>query len=254
MRIARVRHNGRASTAVISGRGTVELVRGGPFGQLEPTGERTTLSQVQLLPPTRPTKVVAIGINYRSHSGDNPPPAQPEAFLKAPSSLIGHGDTIVLPAGARRVDEEAEVVAVIGRRASRLSEDEVDAHVLGYTAGNDVSARDWQRGDLQWWRAKSSDTFTAVGPWITTGLDPERIGVIGRINGKQVQRSSTRQLVHSVRKCIATISQHMTLEPGDLVFTGTPGTTRQLADGDIVEVEVEGVGVLRNPVAAETGA
>ncbi len=254
MRIARVRHNGRTSTALISGRGSVELVRGGPFGKLEPTGERTILSRVDLLPPTQPTKIVAIGVNYKSHAGERTPPAQPEAFLKAPSSLIGQGDTIVLPSGAKKVDEEAEVVAVIGRRASGLTEGEVDAHVLGYTAGNDVSARDWQQGDLQWWRAKSSDTFTAVGPWITTGLDPERIGVIGRVNGKQVQRSSTRQLVHSIRKCIATISQHMTLEPGDLVFTGTPGTTRQLADGDVVEVEVEGVGVLRNPVAAEPTA
>ena len=252
MRIARVRHNGRTSTALISGRGSVELVRGGPFGKLEPTGERTILSRVDLLPPTQPTKIVAIGVNYKSHAGERTPPAQPEAFLKAPSSLIGQGDTIVLPSGAKKVDEEAEVVAVIGRRASGLTE--VDAHVLGYTAGNDASARDWQQGDLQWWRAKSSDTFTAVGPWITTGLDPERIGVIGRVNGKQVQRSSTRQLVHSIRKCIATISQHMTLEPGDLVFTGTPGTTRQLADGDVVEVEVEGVGVLRNPVAAEPTA
>ena len=254
MRIARVRHNGRTSTALITGRGSVELVKGGPFGKLEPTGQRTTLSKVRLLPPTQPTKIVAIGVNYKSHAGQRTPPAQPEAFLKAPSSLIAHGEAIVLPSGAKKVDAEAEVVAVIGRRASRIGEDEVDAHVFGYTAGNDVSARDWQQSDLQWWRAKSSDTFTAVGPWITTGLDPERIGLIGRVNGKQVQRSSTRQLVHSIRKCIATISQHMTLEPGDLVFTGTPGTTRQLADGDVVEVEVEGVGVLRNPVAAEPGA
>ena len=145
MRIARVRHNGRTSTALITGRGSVELVKGGPFGKLEPTGQRTTLSKVRLLPPTQPTKIVAIGVNYKSHAGQRTPPAQPEAFLKAPSSLIAHGETIVLPSGAKKVDAEAEVVAVIGRRASHIGEDEVDAHVFGYTAGNDVSARDWQR-------------------------------------------------------------------------------------------------------------
>jgi 2-keto-4-pentenoate hydratase/2-oxohepta-3-ene-1,7-dioic acid hydratase in catechol pathway len=251
MRIARVRYEGKTSTAVVKGR-SVHLVRGGPFGGLEPTGERAPLSRVRLLAPVRPTKVVAIGINYRSHAGERPPPGQPEPFLKSPSSVIGPGATILLPRDAGRVDEEAEVVAVIGRRARNLSEHEVDDHVLGYTCGNDVSAREWQRGDLQWWRAKSSDTFTAVGPWIETDLSPERIGLVGRVNGKRVQRSHTGQLVHSIRKCIAYISSAMTLERGDLIFTGTPGTTVEIHPGDVVEVEVEGVGILSNPVAAAT--
>ena len=127
----------------------------------------------------------------------------------------------------------------------------MDRYVFGYTAGNDVSARAWQREDTQWWRAKSSDTFTAVGPWIETDLTPERISVEGRINGRRIQRGHTGQLFHSVRACIAFVSTVMTLERGDLVFTGTPETTAALSAGDRVEVEVGGVGVLENPVIAE---
>ena len=249
MLIARVRVDGRASTAIVRGR-SLHLVTGGVFGRLEPTGEQVPLSRAQLLAPVRPGKVVAIGLNYHSHVGDRAAPSKPEPFLKAPNSVIGPGEAIVLPRDAGRVDEEGEVVAVIGRRARNLAESEVDRYVLGYTCGNDVSARDWQRDDLQWWRAKSSDTFTAVGPYIATGLDPERIPITVRLNGEVVQQSDTSQLIHSVRKCIAFISSAMTLEPGDLVFTGTPGTTAELHAGDRVEVQAGGVGVLTNPVEA----
>jgi len=253
MRIGRVRVGGRTSTAVLRGR-TVHLVRGGPLGRLDPTGDSFRLSKVQLLAPVVPGKVVAIGLNYRSHLEarvvPHDEPTHPEPFLKTPSSVIGPGEAIILPAGAGRVDEEGEVVAVIGRRARNLRESEVDAHVLGYTAGNDVSAREWQRADLQWWRAKSSDTFTAVGPWIATGLDPQRIELTVRLNGEVVQQADTSQLIHSVRRCIAFVTSAMTLEPGDLVFTGTPGTTAELHAGDVVAVEVGGAGVLSNPVVA----
>lgn len=251
MRIARVRVGNRTSTAIIRGR-SVHLVRGTPFGRLESTGDSYPLSKVKLLPPVRPGKVVAIGLNYRSHLEDGPvaraQPQHPEPFLKASTSVIGHGDAIVIPADAGRVDEEGEVVAVIGRRGRNLSEAEVDAHVLGYTAGNDVSARVWQRSDLQWWRAKSADTFTAVGPWIATDLDPERLSLVVRLNGEVVQQAETSQLIHSIRKCIAFITSAMTLEAGDLVFTGTPGATHEIHPGDRVEVEVGGVGVLMNLV------
>jgi len=251
-RIARVRFGGRTRYALVTNR-TAHFLRGAPFGTLTESGDTAPLSQVRLLTPVTPSKIVALGVNYHSHVGavlDRPVPTEPQPFLKAPSSLIGTGDAIVLPPDAGRVDEEGEVVAVIGRRARNLREDEVDVHVLGYTCGNDVSARAWQQSDLQWWRAKSADTFTAVGPWIVTGLDPERIALRVRLNGTEVQAADTSQLVFSIRRCIAQISRYMTLEPGDLVFTGTPGTTTALHPGDIVEVEIDGIGILANPVTA----
>ncbi|MFA7297880.1 MAG: fumarylacetoacetate hydrolase family protein [Dehalococcoidia bacterium] len=249
LKIARVRVDGRTSTALVRGR-RVHLVKGGPLGSLQETGDIYPLSKVTLLPPIQPGKIVAIGLNYHTHIGDRAIPNKPEPFLKAPNSLIGPEGTIVLPPDAGRVDEEGEIVAVIGRRAKNLTEDEVDDYVLGYTAGNDVSAREWQANDLQWWRAKSSDTFTSIGPWIVTGLDPEQIDISVRLNGAEVQKASTAELIYSIRKCIAFITSAMTLEPGDVVFTGTPGATSQLGAGDRVEVEVGGVGVLSNVVAA----
>jgi 2-keto-4-pentenoate hydratase/2-oxohepta-3-ene-1,7-dioic acid hydratase in catechol pathway len=225
-------------------------VRGGPLGGLAETGDVYPLSQVTLLPPVQPGKIVAIGLNYYTHIGERAIPQKPEPFLKAPSSLLGPGGTIVLPPDAGRVDEEGEIVAVMGRRARNLSEDQVDDYVFGYTCGNDVSAREWQAGDLQWWRAKSSDTFSAVGPWIATGLDPEHIDIAVRLNGEEVQRASTQELIYSIRRCISFITSAMTLEPGDLVYTGTPGATSQLQPGDRVEVDVSGIGVLTNSVAA----
>lgn len=249
MRIARVRVNDKTFTAVIQGR-FAHLVRGGPFGKLEPTGERVPLSTVQFLVPVQPTKIVAMAVNYPSHAGERATSPRPEAFLKAPSSLIAHGERIVIPHGAGNVHEEAEVVVVIGRRAKNVEEAKVDRHIFGYTCGNDVSARDWQRGDTQWWRGKSSDTFTAVGPWIETDIDPSAVAFGARVNGKVEQDANTSELVYSIRECIAFISSAMTLEPGDLVFTGTPGVTAQLHPGDVVDIEVEGIGVLSNPVVA----
>lgn len=249
LNIARVRVDGRTSTALVKGR-RVHLVKGGPLGKLEPTGDTYPLSKVTLLAPIQPPKIVAIGLNYYTHIGDRAIPKKPEPFLKAATSIIGPAAAIVLPSDAGRVDEEGEVVAVIGRRARNLTEEQVDDYVFGYTAGNDVSAREWQTGDLQWWRAKSSDTFSAVGPWITTGLDPEHMDIAVRVNGAEVQKANTAELIYSIRACIAFISRSMTLEPGDLIYTGTPGATTQLHGGDRVEVEVGGIGVLSNPVEA----
>lgn len=248
MRIARVSVGGRASTAVVKGR-RVHLVAGTIWKPGEETGETAPLSAVRFLPPTKPTKVVAIGVNYLSHVGERRAPSEAQPFLKSPSSLIGAGDAILLPEDAGNAHMEAEVVAVISRRARDISEAEVDAHVLGYTAGNDVSERDWQQADLQWWRAKSSDTFTAVGPWVDTSLKPEKIEVAGYISGREQQSSDTSLLIHSIRTCIARISRYMTLEQGDLVFTGTPGTTGRIQPGDVCEVRVGGM-TLRNPVEA----
>jgi 2-keto-4-pentenoate hydratase/2-oxohepta-3-ene-1,7-dioic acid hydratase in catechol pathway len=250
MRVARVRVNGKSSTAVIKGR-TAHLVSGNVFGALTPTGETAPLSKVEFLVPVQPSKILAVGVNYMSHVGEIPAAPMPQAFLKGPNTLIAHGQQIVLPKDAVDVHMEAEVVAVIGRRAKHITEDEVDDYVFGYTAGNDVSAREWQSHDMQWLRAKSSDTFGAVGPWIETNVDPESVGVIGRISGRVQQESNTSLLIHPIRKCIAYLSQYVTLERGDLVFTGTPGTTGEIREGDVCEVEIAGVGVLSNPVVRE---
>lgn len=247
MKIARVQFEGSVYTARIEGE-TAHLLEGDVFDRPIEMGRAIPLSSARLLIPCVPTKIIAIGINYKSHAGDRPAPGDPQGFLKAPSSLIAHGEAIVLPADSTNVHMEAEVVAVIGRQAKAITEAEVDAHVFGYTAGNDVSARDWQQSDLQWLRAKSSDTFSAVGPWIETDLTPEAISVAGRISGRTQQESDTSLLIHSVRKCIAHVSRYVTLEPGDLIYTGTPGQTAAVVDGDTCEVEVGGVGILRNPV------
>jgi 2-keto-4-pentenoate hydratase/2-oxohepta-3-ene-1,7-dioic acid hydratase in catechol pathway len=248
MKIARVRVGGRDSIAIIEG-AQAHLVAGTIFAPGDRTGESHALDAVQFLAPTDPTKIVAIGVNYRDHAGTRTAPTEPQPFLKSPSSLIAQGEAIRLPAGANNAHLEAEVVAVISKQARDLTEADVDAHVLGYTAGNDVSERDWQQADLQWWRAKSSDTFTSVGPWIDTSLSPEKIEVSGLINGNVQQSSDTSMLIHSIRACIARVSRYMTLEPGDLVYTGTPGTTGRIQVGDVAEVHVADM-VLRNPVAA----
>ncbi len=247
MRIARLQIDGYAYAARIEG-DIAHLLEGDIFDPPVAMGRTVPLAEARLLVPSVPTKIIAIGINYKSHAGERPAPGVPQGFLKAPSSLVAHGEAIVLPADSANVHMEAEVVAVIGRQACSISEAEVDAHVFGYTAGNDVSERDWQQSDLQWLRAKSSDTFAAAGPWIETDLTPEAIAVAGRISGRTQQESDTSLLIHSIRKCIAHLSRYVTLEPGDLIYTGTPGQTAAITDGDVCEVEVGGVGILRNPV------
>ncbi len=221
-------------------------------------GEAVGLADVQLLAPVMPGKVLAAAVNYGSHvpSGktvlkDGEAPSIPQLFLKPSSSVIGPDDQIMLPAGARRVDAEGELVAVIGRSCRNVSASEALQYVLGYTCGNDVSARHWQRDDIQWWRAKGADTFTAVGPVVVTGLDPTDLQLATRLNGEERQASNTGQMIHDLATIISFASEVMTLEPGDLVFTGTPGETPTMEDGDVVEVEVGGVGVLRNPVRRE---
>jgi 2-keto-4-pentenoate hydratase/2-oxohepta-3-ene-1,7-dioic acid hydratase in catechol pathway len=210
------------------------------------------LSEVRLLAPTAPSKVIAIANNYLSHvlPDGEPVPDHPEPFYKVPSAIIDPGQPIVFPPGAQAVDSEAEMVIVVGRRASRVSVADAGAHVLGVTCGNDVSERTWQRGDIQWWRGKSADTFAPFGPWVATGLDYRDLELICRVNGRIVQQQRTRDLLFGVHEIVSFISQYVTLLPGDVIFTGTPGTASRLNPGDTVEVEVEGVGVLSNPVVA----
>jgi len=250
LRFARFRYGRHQGYALVEG-GVLRPIVGSPFGRWRSGEETVPLSQVRLLAPVRPSKVLAVALNYRSHLDQfdqSSAPANPELFLKPPSAVIGPEEAIVLPATAGRVDYEGELVAVIGRRARDLKPDEALAYVLGYTCGNDVSARDWQQADLQWWRAKGCDTFAPLGPWIATELDPTNLELQTRVNGETVQRTNTSLLIHDVGRLVSFASQVMTLEPGDLLFTGTPGMTAPLKRGDVVEVDIGGIGVLRNRV------
>jgi 2-keto-4-pentenoate hydratase/2-oxohepta-3-ene-1,7-dioic acid hydratase in catechol pathway len=174
----------------------------------------------------------------------------PQVFFKTPSCLISTGEDIVIPPGTNDVHYEAEVVVVIGRTAKNVDLDKAQECILGITCGNDVSARDWQDNDVQWWRAKGSDTFGPTGPFIATGLDYDNLRLRLRHNGKVVQDESTSQFIHNIPKVVSFISRHVTLHPGDLIFMGTPGQTGPIQPGDKVEVELEGVGTLVNGVVA----
>jgi 2-keto-4-pentenoate hydratase/2-oxohepta-3-ene-1,7-dioic acid hydratase in catechol pathway len=211
-----------------------------------PDGTTIPLADVRLRPPVVPGKIVAVGLNYASHLGDRKAPGEPGLFAMYPSAIVGPGDDIVPPPDASPVHFEGELVLVMGRRASRVAVGDALGHVFGVTAGNDITERSWQRNDLQWVRAKSSDTFAPIGPAVVTGLAFEDLLLRTRLNGEVVQEGRTSDLLFGMPEIIAYITRFVTLEPGDLVFTGTPGTTCGMHEGDVVEVEIEGVGVLRN--------
>ena len=208
------------------------------------------LSEVKLLPFGISRKVVGIGRNYAGHVKElkNELPKEPILLCKVPSSLIGHGEPIVLPKASREVHHEAELAVVIGKRLRRASEKECAAAVAGVTCLNDVTARDIQRAEGQWTRAKGFDTFCPIGPWVTVGLDWSDLRVVCRVNGQVKQDGRSSDQIFPVPKLLAFISEGMTLEPGDVVTTGTPEGVGPIRAGDTVEIEVEGVGVLRNPV------
>jgi 2-keto-4-pentenoate hydratase/2-oxohepta-3-ene-1,7-dioic acid hydratase in catechol pathway len=267
----------------------VRELDGDIFGKWRPTERTYPLSEVKLLVPSaRPTQVLALAGNYKSHlGGDNrvttttritketvntktgataqettvttetEEPGQvptkfqtPQLFFKSPSCLIATGEDIVIPPGTNEVHYEAELVIVIGRTAKNVGVEEAREFILGVTCGNDVSARDWQKNDVQWWRAKGSDTFGPTGPFIVTGLNYDDLRLQLRLNGKVLQDERTRQLIHSVPEIVSFTSRHITLYPGDLIFTGTSGRTAAIKPGDKVEVELEGVGTLINGVTA----
>ncbi len=250
MKIVRYRINGRVLYGVVDA-DVVKELEGSPFRGITYTGMSYPLSSVTLLAPVLPSKILALALNYASHIRRSPPPTKPEPFFKTPSCVIGPGDAIRLPKAAETVEEEAELVVVMGQRCRHVAPAKALAYVFGYTCGNDVSAREWQRGDIQWWRAKSSDTFGPIGPVIETDLDCSRLHVWARVNGLEVQHCNTAELLFDVPTLISFISHVVTLEPGDLIFTGTSGVPAQIKDGDIVEVEIEGIGVLSNPVVQE---
>jgi 2-keto-4-pentenoate hydratase/2-oxohepta-3-ene-1,7-dioic acid hydratase in catechol pathway len=229
---------------------TVRELQGSIFENARPTGRTRKLAEVKLVAPVEPKKVIAAGFNYKSHLGEQPAAKYIGLFLKLPSSIIGHEENILYPADATDLHYESEVVVVIGRRARNITEAQVAQHIFGITAGNDVSERAWQKQDLQWFRAKASDTFGPIGPSIATGLDYNNLKLVGRHNGKVVQETNTNLLIFSIPYIVSYVSRYVTLDPGDVIFTGTPGTTYAMKPGDTFEVEVDGVGVLRNRVVA----
>jgi len=250
-RYVRYAHQGRELYGVLEGE-TIRELEGDLFSAPRETGTTVALSDVRLLAPCRPSKVIAIGLNYRSHLGDRPVPEHLGVFSKFPTSVIAPEESIVIPGDSEGVHYEGELVVVIGKEASRVSVGEAPQHIFGVTAGNDVSERTWQRDDLQWFRAKGSDTFAPLGPVIVAGLDYNDLTIETRLNGEVKQHESSADLIFSVDEIVSYVSRYVTLFPGDIIFTGTPGSTSAMQPGDIVEVEIEGIGILRNTVTTES--
>ena len=258
IKFARFKVNDTITFGIVEGENVRELT-GTIFGQWQKTDKVHALADVKLLVPTRPQQVFAMAGNYKSHLGDSEIPPKfriPQPFLKSVSSLVPHESRIVIPKDAtEEVHFEGEMVIVIGKRASNVPKDNALDYVLGVTCGNDVSERYWQNDeenkDIQWWRAKGSDTFGPCGPFIVSGLNYDDLLLTLRVNGQVKQEERTSQLIHNVATLVSFISQYVTLLPGDLIFTGTSGETSALHAGDVVEVEIEGVGILRNPVVRE---
>ena len=224
---------------------------GGTFSDMSFTGRTVDPSDVHFIPPCQPSKIVAVGLNYRSHAQElnMQLPDEPLLFLKPSTSVIGHEDYIMYPAMTRRVDYEAELGVVIGKRAKGISADEAKAYILGYTCFNDVTARDLQGKDKQFTRSKSFDTFAPTGPWIETDLNPAACKVESYLNGKLKQSGNTSDLVFPVFQLVSFISSVMTLLPGDIIATGTPSGIGPMQVGDTVEVKIEGIGTLRNQLS-----
>lgn len=242
---------GRAAWGILENDTTIQELSGSPLTTAAtPTGTRVKVSEVKYLPPAEPTKVIAAGFNYRSHIGQASPAKYVGLFAKFPTSLIGHGGEIVYPADATTVHYEAEICIVIGKRARNITEAQVKDHIFGVTACNDVSERAWQKQDLQWFRAKAADTFGPMGPVLVTNVDYNKLKLIGRHNGAVVQETTTDLLIFSIDNIVSYTSRYITLEPGDVIFTGTPGVTQAMKPGDTFEVEIPGVALLRNTVVA----
>lgn len=232
---------------------SVGEIEGDVFGRYKRNEGKTALASVKLLAPVIPTKIIGVGRNYIEHAKElgSDVPQIPLIFFKPPSAILNPGDPIILPPQSKQVEHEAELVTVIGKRGRNITAEDARKHILGYTIGNDVTARDLQRSDELWTRAKGFDTFCPFGPWIDTDFDISDAVITSRVNDLPRQMASTRDVVFSVPVLIAYISSVMTLEPGDLIFTGTPAGVGPLKAGDEVVVEIEGLGVLRNPVKAE---
>ncbi len=260
MKIARFRAGRRVAYGVVLDCEIAE-VRGSIYASFRITDTHHPLSEVKLLPPTDPAELWGPGLNFADHleyagsvfgQAAMPMPEKPQPWRKGRNALTGINDPIIIPRDAAgEVHYEGEAVAVIGKQCRRVSPEQAENYILGYTCGNDISERAWQKDDWTFWRAKGADTFAPVGPWIETEVDSQRLDLLVRLNGEEVQRCNTRDMLFSFPEIVSCISQQVTLRPGDLVFSGATGVTRPLQPGDTVEVEIPGIGVLTNPVIAE---
>jgi 2-keto-4-pentenoate hydratase/2-oxohepta-3-ene-1,7-dioic acid hydratase in catechol pathway len=253
MKIMRFFYQGQIGYGILED-DTVTLLALPPYEGLKKTETRLPVAGVRFLAPCEPTKIVALGLNYRDHAEEMRMalPHEPLIFLKPSTSVIGPGEAIMYPPQSQRVDYEAELAVVIGRRACKVSETEAADYILGYTCCNDVTARDLQKKDGQFTRSKSFDTFAPLGPWIETALaDPGKVTVEAYVNGQRRQDSHTSNLIFGVATLVSFISHIMTLLPGDVISTGTPSGVGPLQPGDIVEIRLEGIGSLRNPVVKD---
>lgn len=251
--LVRYVYRGRTSHGLLEGE-MVQPIRGDLFGDHKPRGKAIPLKDVRLRYPIEPPKVFAVGLNYGSHIGNRPAPKRPEIFYKPTTCLQDPGGPIIIPPGSKDLHFEAEFVIVIGQGGKSIAEADAEKHILGYTCGNDVSERNWQNGsidkepDLQWWRGKGADTFGPMGPAIAVGLDYNSQTIQLRLNGEVKQKQKISDLIFGPRQIVAHISRYVTLERGDVIFTGTPGSTSPMKAGDKVEVEISGIGTLSNPV------
>jgi 2-keto-4-pentenoate hydratase/2-oxohepta-3-ene-1,7-dioic acid hydratase in catechol pathway len=251
MRLVRFRHGDRIATgAVAPGSDLIQVLRGTFFEDPLPTGEEVALGDVVLLAPVLPSKVVCVGKNYAAHAAefDSDVPEEPLLFLKPSTAVIGPDDPIRLLPISRRIDYEGELAVVMGRIARDVRAEDASRYILGFTCANDVTLRTLQRADDQWTRAKGFDGSCPLGPWIETDVDPTGVVVETRLNGEVVQHGNTEDMVFGVATLIEYITAFMTLLPGDVLLTGTPEGVGKLEHGDVVEVEVDGIGILRSPV------
>lgn len=258
MRFMRFTAEGRTAYGLVEGERVLEL-RGGLLDPPEHTGRSFALRDVTAEVPVMPRTFYAAGLNYTDHviemaakRGETPAiPAKPDMGYRAQSALIAHDEPVVIPSDATKVQYEGEIVAVIGRRAKHLSEAEALGCVFGYTIGNDVSERNWQKEDRTFWRAKNTDTFKPMGPWIETELDLDAAETVVRLNGAETLRFQTNHMLFGIARFISTMTRYLTLHPGDVIWMGTDGVSPDLKPGDDVEIEISGIGTLRNPFIAE---
>lgn len=249
MRIARVQGAGGAQWAIVEGDSVYQL-NGSPWDSPSRGARIGDLGSARLLAPCQPTKVICIGLNYRAHAAESGQevPKEPLMFLKPPTSVIGPGEDVIWAPGSERIDYEAELAVVFKKRAKNVAPGAYKDYVLGYSCANDISARDFQRGDGQWARAKGSDTFCPLGPWIETDVDPSDLRISGQLNGKTKQDSRTSDLVFNVDSLISHLTKYFTMDPGDVLITGTPAGIGPMNPGDEYEVTIEGVGSLKNRI------